>query len=79
VTPRCLWDFEFSSMVPLKNKGGKLYIGFIRPILEYGGIVWDNCSIHEYDLLESVQLEAACIITGLRKGTSHAKLYTELG
>jgi hypothetical protein len=22
----------------------KLYIGFIRPILEYGGIVWDNCS-----------------------------------
>ena len=57
---------------------GKLYIGFIRPILEYGGIVWDNCSIHEYDLLESVQLEAACIITGLRKGTSHVKLYTEL-
>jgi hypothetical protein len=26
-----------------------------------------------------MQLEAACIITGLRKGTSHAKLYTELG
>jgi hypothetical protein len=30
-------------------------------------------------LLESVQLEAARIITGLRKGTSHAKLCTELG
>ena len=57
----------------------KLYIGFIRPILEYGGIVWDNCSIHESDLMKSVQLEAARIITGLRKGTSHAKLYTELG
>ena len=26
MTPRCLWDFEFSSMVPLKNKGGKLAI-----------------------------------------------------
>ena len=52
----------------------KLYIGFIRPILEYGGIVWDNCSIHESDLLESVQPEAARIITGLRKGTSHVKL-----
>jgi hypothetical protein len=25
----------------------KLYIGFIRPILEYGGIVWDNCSLYE--------------------------------
>jgi hypothetical protein len=29
--------------------------------------------------LENVQLEAARIITGLRKGTSHVKLYTELG
>jgi hypothetical protein len=29
----------------------KLYIGFIRPILEYGGIVWDNCSLHESELL----------------------------
>ena len=57
----------------------KLYIGFICPILEYRGIVWDNCSIHESDLMESVQLEAARIITGLRKGTSHVKLYTELG
>jgi hypothetical protein len=57
----------------------KLYIGFIRPMLEYEGIVWDNCSLHESELLESVQLEAARIITGLRKGTSHAKLYTELG
>jgi hypothetical protein len=57
----------------------KLCIGFIRPILEYEGIVWDNCSLHESELLESVQLEAARIITGLRKGTSHAKLYTELG
>jgi hypothetical protein len=26
VTPRCLWDFEFSSMVPLKNKGGRIII-----------------------------------------------------
>jgi hypothetical protein len=31
----------------------KLYIGFIRPMLEYGGIVWDNCSLHESELLES--------------------------
>ena len=56
-----------------------LYIGFIRSILEYGGIIWDNRSIHESDLLESVQLEPARIITGLRKGTTHVQLYTELG
>ena len=42
--------------------------------MEYGEIVWDNWSI-----LESVQLEAARIITGFRKGTSHDKMYTELG
>jgi hypothetical protein len=29
----------------------KLYIGFIRSILEYGGIVLDNCSLHESELL----------------------------
>jgi hypothetical protein len=62
-----------------KESPEKLYIGFIRPILEYEGIVWDNCSVQESDLLKSVQLEAARIITGLRKGTSHEKLYTELG
>jgi hypothetical protein len=56
-----------------------LYIGFIRSILEYGGIIWDNRSIHESDLLESVQLEPARIITGLRKGTTHVQLYIELG
>ena len=47
--------------------------------MEYGEIVWDNWSIQESDLLESVQLEAARIITGFRKGTSHGKMYTELG
>jgi hypothetical protein len=39
----------------------KLCIGFISPLLEYGGIVWDNCSLHESELLESVQLEAVSI------------------
>ena len=57
----------------------KIYIGFIRPILEYGNIIWDNCTSEESELLESVQLEAARIITGLRKGTSRVKLYNELG
>jgi len=57
----------------------KLYIGFIRPILEYVNIVWDNCTQEEANLIESVQLEAARIITGLRKGTQNWKLYKELG
>lgn len=57
----------------------KIYIAFIRPILEYADIVWDNCTLQYSELLESVQLEAARIITGLRSGTSHNKLYLELG
>ncbi|PJE77770.1 hypothetical protein CI610_03303 [invertebrate metagenome] len=57
----------------------KIYTAFIRPILEYADIIWDNCTHQSKQLLESVQLEAARIITGLRSGTSHNKLYEEIG
>jgi hypothetical protein len=65
----------------VKNLGflKKLYFGFIRPILEYGSVVWDNCTREQSDLIESVQYESARIATGLRKGTSRDKLYAELG
>jgi hypothetical protein len=53
--------------------------GFIRPILEYGSVVWhDNCTREQSDLIESVQYESASIVTGLQKGTSRVKLYGEL-
>ena len=54
------------------------YTSYIRPTLEYSNIVWDNCNACEADLLESIQLDAARIITGLCRGTSHAVLYREL-
>ena len=57
----------------------RFYTSYIRPVLEYSNIVWDNCNAYEADLLESIQLDAARIITGLRRGTSHAILYHELG
>ena len=57
----------------------QFYISFIRPTLEYGNIIWDNCTKQQSDLLESIQLDAARIITGLRKGTSHDILYKETG
>ena len=34
------------------------YFAFIRPVLEYGDVVWGNCTKKESDLLESVQIEA---------------------
>ena len=56
-----------------------IYLSFIRPILEYGNVIWDNCTQNEANLLESVQVEAGRIITGLRVNSSRSKLYSELG
>lgn len=36
----------------------KTHISFIRPILEYSDVVWDNCTQEESNLLDSVQIEA---------------------
>jgi hypothetical protein len=56
-----------------------IYLSFIRPILEYGNVIWDNCTQNEANLLENVQVEAGRIITGLRVNSSRSKLYNELG
>ena len=57
----------------------KFYTSFIRPTLEYGNIICANCTKQQANLLESIKLDAARSITGLRKGTSHVILYKELG
>jgi hypothetical protein len=62
-------------MLSYKN----IYLSFIRPILEYGNVIWDNCTQNEANLLENVQVEAGRIITGLRVNSSRSKLYNELG
>lgn len=43
----------------------KIYLAFIWPILEYGSILWDNCSQENSNILENVQIEAERIITRL--------------
>lgn len=35
-----------------------IFISFIRPILEYSDVVWDNCTQEQSNLLDSVQIEA---------------------
>ncbi|MCW4309282.1 MAG: reverse transcriptase domain-containing protein, partial [Candidatus Thiodiazotropha endolucinida] len=40
-----------------------IYTVFIRPILEYGNEIWDNCTQYEKDELEKIQIEAARIAT----------------
>ena len=56
-----------------------IYFTFIRPVLEYGDVVWGNCTKKESDLLEIVQIEAGRIITGLGCNSSRQKVYHELG
>ena len=44
-----------------------IYVSFIRPLLEYADVVWDNCTTYEEKELENIQTEAARIITGSTK------------
>ena len=44
-----------------------IYTAFIRALLEYGDVIWYDCSQYEKQELEKVQLEAARIATGTTK------------
>ena len=56
-----------------------IYFTFVRPILEYSDIIWDNCTQYEKDELDKIQLEAVRIVSGTTKLVSTASLYMELG
>ena len=56
-----------------------IYLSYIRPILEYGDVVWSGCTTADAELLESVQLAAARAVTGGIRCTSHVALYNETG
>ena len=56
-----------------------MYFSFIRPILEYADVVWDNCTKTQEQDLEKIHIEAARIITGTTKLVSIDKLYIETG
>ena len=40
---------------------------FIRPLLEYADVVWDNCTLYEVNALEKIKLETVRIVTGATK------------
>ena len=56
----------------------KMYTTFIRPLLEYGGVVWDSCSNENKRFIEKIQVEALRITTGGTKVCSLQKLYDDL-
>ena len=53
-------------------------MAFVRPIIEYGSIIYDSCNLTDSNKIEQIQLEAARIVTGAKKGTSHSAMYHEL-
>ena len=52
----------------------KLYLSFIRPLLEYGDVVWDPHNMYLINILEKVQI-AMRIILGGTKLTPLRELY----
>lgn len=59
-----------------------LYFAFIRPILKYGGVVWDNCSLENYNLFRkyiSRSSKDTCNNWSSEKIFLKKTLYQELG
>ena len=56
-----------------------IYLTFIRPLLEYGDVIWDNCTQYEKNELDKIQNEAVRITTGTTKLVSLDNLYKEVG
>ena len=54
-------------------------LSFIRPVLEYADIIWNNCTQYESNELEKIQNEAARIVTGTPKLVSINSLLSETG
>ena len=56
-----------------------IYLTFIRPLLEYANVLWDNCTIYEVNEQEKIQHEAARIVSGTTKLVSINSLLLETG
>ena len=44
-----------------------IYMSFIRSLLEFANVVWDNCAQYEINEIEKIQNEVARIVTGASK------------
>ena len=56
-----------------------IYTVFIRPLIEYGDVIWDTCTLYVKRELDKIQNEAARIATGATRLVSIANLYKEIG
>ena len=57
----------------------QLYKTFVRPVLEYGSVIFDNCTKNLSDAIESVQRQAAIASTRAYRKTPTPNLLNECG
>ena len=55
-----------------------MFMSFIRPLLEYGDIIWDNCTNQQKSDTAYVQNEAARTVTGATKYCNVNSMLAEL-
>ena len=56
-----------------------IYFSFIRPLLEYADVLWNNCTQYESNKLDKNQNEAARIVIGVTKLASIDSLHIDTG
>ena len=56
-----------------------LYNSLVLPLLEYGHVIFDNCTLYLKQRLESLHRQAAIVCTCAFRITSYNKLLEELG
>ena len=69
---------KISFLIPRKAKE-KIYESFIKPIIEYGNIIYSNSTITKLNLLDKLHRRCAVICLNSYKLTETVKLYRELG
>ena len=55
-----------------------LFKSLARSSLEYADVVWDGCSESDSNLLESLQIDGARVVSGALTGTNRVSLLNEL-
>lgn len=62
-----------------RSAKSKYYLSFIRPILEYGNVIFDNCTAADSNSLELIQRRAALWCTGAFRRSPTTSLLNDLG
>ena len=57
----------------------RCYLSFVRPLLEYADIIFDNCFKQEKLMIENLKYAALRLVTGAKKGTSRELLLKYCG